>query len=240
MLSECPVIRALIAPRNLDVQVSHHASDGSLEVPHGKLDAFVALGRGGQRDGGAGERERNPRAHGADPFPFLWPELVHPRLGAIEHKSPGPRLARDLDMGEDLLAGNSLGLGDPYLRVERVGHPLRQRAALDDEHVGGHVGGVRGDGHEVGVEVVERSIDRSELYIADELWFCGTGVQIAAITHIDHRPVGSGKMGPLVSDLRELYFDVVRGRVPKYRHWNTPVYVQEAAQPKAEEASAAD
>ncbi|MCC6190849.1 MAG: branched-chain amino acid transaminase [Anaerolineales bacterium] len=82
---------------------------------------------------------------------------------------------------------------------------------------------------ELGMPVVERSIDRSELYLADELWFSGTGVQIAAITRIDHRPIGSGKMGPLVSDLRELYFDIVRGRVAKYRHWNTPVYVPEAS-----------
>jgi branched-chain amino acid aminotransferase len=82
---------------------------------------------------------------------------------------------------------------------------------------------------ELGFEVIERSIDRSELYLADELWFCGTGVQIAAICHIDHRPVANGRMGPLVSDLRELYFDVVRGRSPKYRHWNTPVYVREQA-----------
>jgi branched-chain amino acid aminotransferase len=82
---------------------------------------------------------------------------------------------------------------------------------------------------ELGMEVVERSIDRSELYVADELLLCGTGVQIAAVTHVDQRPVGFGKMGPLVSDLRELYFDVVRGRVAKYRHWTTPVYVKEAS-----------
>lgn len=77
---------------------------------------------------------------------------------------------------------------------------------------------------DLGMDVMERSIDRSELYVADELWFCGTGVQIAAITKVDHRAIGTGKMGPLVGELRELYFDVVRGRVPKYRHWNTPVY----------------
>jgi len=80
---------------------------------------------------------------------------------------------------------------------------------------------------ELGMDVVERSIDRTELYVADELWFCGTGVQICAITRIDHRPVGPGKMGPLVAELRDLYFDVMRGRVPKYRHWNTPVYAAE-------------
>jgi branched-chain amino acid aminotransferase len=82
---------------------------------------------------------------------------------------------------------------------------------------------------ELGMEVIERSIDRSELYVADELFLCGTGVQIAAVTSVDQRPVGFGKMGPLVSDLRELYFDVVRGRVAKYRHWNMPVYVKETS-----------
>ena len=82
---------------------------------------------------------------------------------------------------------------------------------------------------ELGMEVVERSIDRSELYVADELLLCGTGVQLAAVTHVDQRPVGTGVMGPMVSDLRELFFDVVRGRVAKYRHWTMPVYVKEAS-----------
>lgn len=81
---------------------------------------------------------------------------------------------------------------------------------------------------ELGVDVVERSIDRTELYLADELWFSGTGVQIAAITKIDHRPIANGKMGPLVSDLRDLFFDVVRGKVAKYRHWCQPVYAKES------------
>ena len=80
---------------------------------------------------------------------------------------------------------------------------------------------------ELGVEVVERSVDRSELYLADEIWLCGTGVQIMAVTRIDFRPIGAGQMGPLVNDLRDLFFDVVRGRVAKYRHWSTPVYVKE-------------
>ncbi len=82
---------------------------------------------------------------------------------------------------------------------------------------------------ELGMEVVERSIDRSELYICDELFFCGTGVQIAAITKIDHRPIGTGQMGPVAGDLRDLYFDVVRGKVAKYRHWNAPVFVKETS-----------
>lgn len=77
---------------------------------------------------------------------------------------------------------------------------------------------------ELGIEVMERSIDRTEIYIADELFMCGTGVQLAAITHVEHRPIGSGEMGPITAELRELYFDVVSGRVPKYREWLGPVY----------------
>ena len=82
---------------------------------------------------------------------------------------------------------------------------------------------------ELGLPVVERSIDRSELYAADEIFFCGTGVQIAAIVSVDRRAVGSGKLGPFVSSLRELFFNVVRGRVPRYRSWCTPVYPQTTA-----------
>jgi len=77
---------------------------------------------------------------------------------------------------------------------------------------------------EMSLWTTERRIDRSELYTADEAFFCGTGVQIAAIVEIDHRPIGTGKIGPVVSQLRDLYFDIVRGKVPKYRAWCTPVY----------------
>lgn len=77
---------------------------------------------------------------------------------------------------------------------------------------------------ELGVEVVERSIDRTEVYLAEEVFFCGTGVQVAAITAVDHRPVGSGALGPITERLRKIYFDVVRGRAPKYRHFCVPVY----------------
>ncbi len=93
---------------------------------------------------------------------------------------------------------------------------------------------------ELGLSVVERSIDRSEIYLADEAFFCGTGIQIAAITRVDHRPIGTGRMGPTVSALRKLYFDVVRGRVPAYRHWCAPVYAGErdfVAPDRADEAA---
>ncbi len=81
----------------------------------------------------------------------------------------------------------------------------------------------------LGLEVVERQVDRTELYVADEAFFCGTGVQICAIASIDHRPLGNGKMGPVTEKIRNLYFNVVRGREPRYRGWCTPVYDREEA-----------
>jgi branched-chain amino acid aminotransferase len=77
---------------------------------------------------------------------------------------------------------------------------------------------------ELGMTVVERSIDRTELFLAEELFFVGTGVQMVAITKIDHRQIADGKMGPQTIKLRNLYFDVVHGRVAKYRNWCMPVY----------------
>lgn len=77
---------------------------------------------------------------------------------------------------------------------------------------------------EMGLEVVERQIDRTEVYLAQEAFFCGTGVQIAPITRIDHRMLGNGEIGPIVQELRQLFFNVVTGRVEKYRDWLTPVY----------------
>ena len=77
---------------------------------------------------------------------------------------------------------------------------------------------------ELGMEVVERPIDRTEVYLSDEAFMVATGAQIVAITRIDHRELGSGAMGPVTLKLRDLYFNVVRGKVPKYRQWCQPVY----------------
>ena len=80
---------------------------------------------------------------------------------------------------------------------------------------------------EMNLEIEERPIDRTELFICDEAFFCGTGVQVAAITEVDRRPVGTGSMGPVVGGLRDLYFNTVRGKHPRYAAWNTPVYASE-------------
>jgi branched-chain amino acid aminotransferase len=74
-----------------------------------------------------------------------------------------------------------------------------------------------------GYTLVERKIDRTELYIADEVFFTGTGVQVAAVASIDGRPVGDGSSFPVTTDLQERYFDAVRGRDERYRSWLTPV-----------------
>jgi len=77
---------------------------------------------------------------------------------------------------------------------------------------------------ELGVACVERPIDRSELYTADECFLCGTGGEIVPVTYIDRRPVGDGKVGPISARIRDVYFDIVRGNNPKYIAWLTPVY----------------
>jgi branched-chain amino acid aminotransferase len=79
---------------------------------------------------------------------------------------------------------------------------------------------------EIGLPVVERPIDRTEIYLCDEFLMTGTAAQITAVTRVDFRPIGSGKMGPITARLRELFFDIVRGRNAKYSHWNTPVYAE--------------
>lgn len=82
---------------------------------------------------------------------------------------------------------------------------------------------------ELGLETIERPISRTEFYVAEEAFFCGTGVQVVAITQCDHRSVGNGQMGPIVTAMRDIYFKAVRGQLDKYRHWCTPVYAPQAA-----------
>lgn len=85
---------------------------------------------------------------------------------------------------------------------------------------------------ELGVPVAERSIDRTEITLADEIFLCGTGVQVAAVTRVDHRPIGNGRMGPVVSSLRDLFFQVVRGKRAEFRHWCHPVYADAPEPPR--------
>ncbi|HEY6958890.1 MAG TPA: aminotransferase class IV, partial [Candidatus Limnocylindria bacterium] len=74
------------------------------------------------------------------------------------------------------------------------------------------------------IPVEIRRVDRTELYLADEAFLCGTGVQVSAITSIDHRQVGTGEVGPIARRLSRIYFEAVRGKTAKYKDWLTPIY----------------
>jgi len=74
------------------------------------------------------------------------------------------------------------------------------------------------------VPVEERTIDRTELYVADEVFLCGTGAQLSPVVEIDRRTIGDGRPGPISRQLHDVYFAAVRGRIEAYRDWLTPVY----------------
>jgi branched-chain amino acid aminotransferase len=74
---------------------------------------------------------------------------------------------------------------------------------------------------ELGLDVVERSIDRSELYLADEVFLTGTAAHLTPVIQLDSRPIGGGESGPVSRQLQRMYFDIVAGRNPKYIHWCT-------------------
>jgi branched-chain amino acid aminotransferase len=77
---------------------------------------------------------------------------------------------------------------------------------------------------ELGLHVVERAIDRSELYVCDELFFTGTAVGIAPVVRVDHRLVRDGEVGPITREIQQVYFDATRGRLGAFRKWLVPVY----------------
>jgi len=75
---------------------------------------------------------------------------------------------------------------------------------------------------ELGLQVVERSIDRTQLYLADEVFLTGTAAHLTPVIELDSRPIADGKAGPISSKLQKMYFNIVVGRDPKYLHWCTP------------------
>lgn len=80
---------------------------------------------------------------------------------------------------------------------------------------------------EFNLDVIERPIDRTEVYLCEEFFFTGTAAQITAVTKVDHRPIGKGVMGPITARLRKIFSDVVHGRLAQYQSWITPVYPKE-------------
>jgi branched-chain amino acid aminotransferase len=84
---------------------------------------------------------------------------------------------------------------------------------------------------ELGMHTHQRIIDRTELYTMDEIILTGTACEIAPVVEVDYRPIGSGEIGPISSQIQRLYADVVRGKRSEYSEWNTPVYGEAAALP---------
>jgi branched-chain amino acid aminotransferase len=80
---------------------------------------------------------------------------------------------------------------------------------------------------EMGLEVEARSIDRSELYIADEVFMTGTAAHVTPLLEVDRRKIGSGDIGPITAQLKARYFNIICGRVPEYLHWCTPVRLRQ-------------
>jgi branched-chain amino acid aminotransferase len=77
---------------------------------------------------------------------------------------------------------------------------------------------------EFGIEVVEREVDRTELYSAQEIYLCGSGFEVIPVVSVDRLPVGDGKVGEITRQIRELYLGVARGEKEQYRDWLSPVY----------------
>jgi branched-chain amino acid aminotransferase len=88
---------------------------------------------------------------------------------------------------------------------------------------------------ELGLQVVERAIDRSELYLCDELFFTGTAVGVMPILQVDHRPVRNAAIGLITAQIQKLYFDATHGHIQAYRRWLAPVY--KSQKPQLEEAA---
>jgi branched-chain amino acid aminotransferase len=78
--------------------------------------------------------------------------------------------------------------------------------------------------NELGIETIERQVDRSELYLAEECFLTGTAAHITPIAEIDYRKIGNGEIGDITKKLQQLYSQVIRGNNPKYLDWCTPVY----------------
>lgn len=84
---------------------------------------------------------------------------------------------------------------------------------------------------ELHARIVERPIDRTELYLCDELFLTGTAVGIAPIVRVDHHDVKGSVIGPITANIQKLYFEATRGHLPLYRKWLVPVY--QTTQPMA-------
>lgn len=80
--------------------------------------------------------------------------------------------------------------------------------------------------NELGIETIEKSIERAELYAADECFLTGTAANVTPVAEIDRRQIGNGEVGEITKNLQKIYSDVIRGNNSKYLDWCTPVYTK--------------
>ena len=76
----------------------------------------------------------------------------------------------------------------------------------------------------LGIPVQERPIDRTEVFVCEELFLSGTAVEVTPVLQVDHRTVGEGKVGPITTAIRQKFAKAVRAEEPEFRAWNVPVY----------------
>ena len=74
---------------------------------------------------------------------------------------------------------------------------------------------------ELGLQVIEKHVDRSQIYVADECFLTGTAAHLTPVVEVDSRRIGDGTVGPISAKLQKMYFDIVVGKNPKYVHWCT-------------------
>jgi len=79
---------------------------------------------------------------------------------------------------------------------------------------------------DMGIEVVERDVARAELYLADELFVCGTAAELTPLREVDDHPIGAGRPGELTRAVQAAYEDALHGRTERYREWLDPVPVE--------------
>jgi len=82
--------------------------------------------------------------------------------------------------------------------------------------------------NELGIETIERQVDRSELYMAEECFLTGTAAHITPIAEVDHRKIGNSEIGEITKKLQKIYSDIIQGKNPKYLDWCTPAYKKSA------------
>jgi branched-chain amino acid aminotransferase len=83
--------------------------------------------------------------------------------------------------------------------------------------------------HDLGHEVVERDVARAELYLADEVFMCGTAAELVPVREIDDHTIGSGGRGPVTSEIQRVFDDALHGRDPRYVEWLDHVQVPSKA-----------